>query len=55
MDRGAWQATVHGVTRGGHNLATKERERALSIIIYEYKRLKYYSMRDPELLRITNP
>ena len=22
MDRGAWQATVHGVTRVGHNLAT---------------------------------
>ena len=21
MDRGAWQATVHGVTRVGHNLA----------------------------------
>ena len=25
--RGAWQATVHGVTRVGHDLATKERER----------------------------
>ena len=23
MNRGAWQATVHGVTRVGHNLATK--------------------------------
>ena len=23
MDRGAWKATVHGVTRVGHNLATK--------------------------------
>ena len=23
MDRGGWQATVHGVTRVGHNLATK--------------------------------
>ena len=23
MDRGAWQATVHGVQRVGHNLATK--------------------------------
>ena len=22
-DRGAWQATVHGVTRVGHDLATK--------------------------------
>ena len=26
MDRGAWQATVHGVTRVGHDLAAKERE-----------------------------
>ena len=23
MDRGAWWATVHGVTRVGHNLMTK--------------------------------
>ena len=23
MDRGAWQATVHGVTRVGHDLMTK--------------------------------
>ena len=23
MDRGAWQDTVHGVTRVGHDLATK--------------------------------
>ena len=23
MDRGTWQATVHGVPRVGHNLATK--------------------------------
>ena len=27
MERGAWKATVHGVTRVGHNLANKERER----------------------------
>ena len=26
MDRGAWQATVHGVSRVGHDLATRERE-----------------------------
>ena len=26
MDRGAWQATVHGVTRVGHDLVTKERK-----------------------------
>ena len=23
MDRGAWQATIHGITRVGHDLATK--------------------------------
>ena len=23
MDKGAWRATVHGVTQVGHNLATK--------------------------------
>ena len=23
MDKGAWQATVHGVTRVGHDLVTK--------------------------------
>ena len=27
MDRGAWQATVHRVSRIGYDLATKERER----------------------------
>ena len=27
MDRGAWQATVHGVTRVENDLATKEKER----------------------------
>ena len=27
MDRGAWQATVHGVARVGHDLATKEKKR----------------------------
>ena len=27
MDRGAWRAKVHGVTRVGHDLATKEIER----------------------------
>ena len=29
MDRGAWQATVHGVARVGHNLVTEERERRI--------------------------
>jgi len=33
MDRGAWQATVHGVTRVRHNLATKEKEREIVYIV----------------------
>ena len=32
MDRRAWQATVHGVARVGHDLATKERERVLVLL-----------------------
>ena len=27
MDRGAWQATVHGAARVGHNLVTKPGQR----------------------------
>ena len=27
IDRGAWQATVHGITRVKHDLAIKQRER----------------------------
>ena len=30
-ERGAWQATVHGVQRVGHYLATRERDRVLHI------------------------
>ena len=33
MDRGAWQATVHGVARIGHYLAT-ERKKERQIRIY---------------------
>ena len=34
MDRGAWKATIHGVLRVGHDLATKP---PLYIYIYIYK------------------
>ena len=40
MDRGAWQATVHGVARIGHNLATerkKERKTHSDIFINDLK------------------
>ena len=40
MDRGAWQATVHGVARVRHNLVTKppkeERNASSSLKISEY-------------------
>ena len=26
MNRGAWRATVHGVTKNGHNLASKQQQ-----------------------------
>ena len=32
MDRGAWRATVHGVARVGHDLVTKQQQRATHII-----------------------
>ena len=34
MDRGAWWATVHGVSRAGHNLATKQQHR---LVLYKGK------------------
>ena len=33
MDRGAWQATVHGVTRVGHDQATKAPPSPYSIVL----------------------
>ena len=33
MDRGAWQATVHGVARVGHDLETKERENDAMLVL----------------------
>ena len=36
MDRGAWQATDHGVTRVGHDLATKPTTTTLQICFPNY-------------------
>ena len=36
MDRGAWQATVHGVTRIGHDLAIKPSYRVIHPTTGEY-------------------
>ena len=33
MDRGPWRATVHGVTRVGHDLATKPPPLTIPVII----------------------
>ena len=33
MDRGAWQATVHGVARVGHDLATKPQHTQLLLAL----------------------
>ena len=35
MDRGAWRAMVHGVTRVGHNLATKPPPPGSNIFLFE--------------------
>ena len=33
MDRGAWRATVHGVTRAGQNLETKQQQLKFKVIV----------------------
>ena len=33
MDRGAWQAIVHGVTRAGHDLVTTPLPPAVKILL----------------------
>ena len=37
MDRGAWWATVHGVAKVGHNLATKRKAKLSFVRIQEQK------------------
>ena len=46
MDRGAWQASVHGVLRVGHNLATKSPppEPLLQFITYSILEFLFYSV-----------
>ena len=44
MDRGAWQATLHGVKRVGHDLATKPPHGEMSNIPHTaYLFLKIYN------------
>ena len=47
MDRGAWQATVHGVARVGHNLVTKpppppQEKKKLSWVVTYICRFKFH-------------
>ena len=43
MDRGAWQATVRGVTRVGHDLATKPPPPPPSDLYLEHTKESYNS------------
>ena len=36
MDTGAWWATVHGVTRVGHNVVTKPPPHFLSLVLTQH-------------------
>ena len=40
MDRGAWQATIHGVVRVGHDLATKPPLRIMFACLLSHLLLK---------------
>ena len=59
MDRGTWQATVHGVARGRHDLATKPLppKKGIFSFVYEIRltRTRYldYDVEDSEP-RLTN-
>ena len=52
MDRGAWRATVHGVARVGHDLATREREiqqiRAIRYVHTREQDDKHFKRKHPE-------
>ena len=46
MDRGAWQATVHGVAKVGCHLATKPEEIDKFLETYKQPRLKQTNRKD---------
>ena len=54
MDRGARQATVHGIAKLGHNLVTKERERETSqisgLFVNWLSSLKFFSVARNKIL-----
>ena len=45
MDRGAWWATVHGVTRVGHDLTTKGEEILIVYILLIYTHFFFFLKR----------
>ena len=48
MDKGTWQATVHGVARVGHDLATKERESIVHGVAKSQTRLSNFHKKKKE-------
>ena len=55
MDRGAWQATVHGVARVGRGLATKQEQQFLGTpppcwLLYTWGSLTYSEEGDCETI-----
>ena len=44
MDRGAWQATVHGVARVGHDLTTKPPPHIELIQFIEYFIIRLFNL-----------
>ena len=61
MDRGAWQAIVHGVARVGHDLATKPPTTAFyNYIVFSlsgpqiWSKLKFMSLIYPSLMGLNS-
>ena len=53
MDRGAWQATVHGVARVRHDLGTKsppQRNRPQKTFLFQMKKLSLNQSKGTEFL-----
>ena len=52
MDKGAWCATAHGVTRVGHNLATKPPPKCFFLALLGSKKIRKSSRRKDSSLFI---
>ena len=54
MDRGAWQATVHGVARVGHDLATKPLPLAFKALLHALSEILSCSSKTERISRISH-